>query len=83
MKLPAGKGICGYFGLIPPKDYMQINLRQYIETENGIKSVEGAISQIKEEEIIVDALKDYQGNLLLVAVNYDKNTKSIAARLRS
>ncbi len=38
------------------------------------KNVSGAIAQIKERKY-VDALKDYQGNLLLAAVNYDKKTK--------
>ena len=38
------------------------------------KSAEGAIEQIKNKEYI-DALKDYQGDLLLVGINYDKKTK--------
>lgn len=38
------------------------------------KTVSGAIAQIKERNY-VEALKDYQGNLLLAAVNYDKKTK--------
>ena len=38
------------------------------------KSAKGAISQIKEKQY-VDALKEYRGNLLLVGVNYDKQTK--------
>lgn len=38
------------------------------------KSAEGAIQQIKNKEYI-DALKDYQGDLLLVGINYDKKTK--------
>ena len=41
------------------------------------KSAEGAIQQIKNKEYI-DALKDYQGDLLLVGINYDKKTKNIA-----
>ena len=39
------------------------------------KSAKGAISQIKEKQY-VDALKEYQGNLLLVGINYEKDTKS-------
>lgn len=35
------------------------------------KTAYGAIAQIKERNY-VEALKDYQGNLLLAAVNYDK-----------
>lgn len=38
------------------------------------KSAESAISQIKEKDY-PNALKDYQGNLLLVGVNYDKEQK--------
>ena len=38
------------------------------------KSAKGAISQIKEKRY-VEALKDYQGKLLLVGINYDKATK--------
>lgn len=37
-------------------------------------SAQGAISQIKNQQY-VNALKDYKGNLLLVGINYDKNTK--------
>ena len=38
------------------------------------KSAAGALEQIKEKNY-GDALQDYQGNLLLVGVNYDKKTK--------
>lgn len=34
----------------------------------------GAIEQIKDKHY-VDAVKDYQGNLLLAGINYDKKTK--------
>lgn len=34
----------------------------------------GAIIQIKEKHYI-QALEDYKGNLLLVGINYDRNTK--------
>lgn len=39
------------------------------------KSARGAISQIKDKHY-VDALKEYQGNLLLVGINYEKDTKT-------
>ena len=39
------------------------------------KSAKGAISQIKEKQY-VDALKEYRGNLLLVGINYEKDTKT-------
>ena len=38
------------------------------------KSAVGAIEQIKEKQH-GNALKDYQGNLLLVGINYNKKTK--------
>ena len=38
------------------------------------KSAAGAIEQIMEKQY-GNALKDYQGNLLLVGINYDKKTK--------
>ena len=38
------------------------------------KSASGALAQIKNKNY-GDALKDYQGNLLLVGINYDKATK--------
>ena len=38
------------------------------------KSAAGAISQIKEKEYC-QSLEDYQGNLLLVGINYDVKTK--------
>ena len=41
------------------------------------KSAEGAISQIKKKEYC-KSLEEYQGNLLLVGVNYNKKTKEHA-----
>jgi len=38
------------------------------------KTVEGAIAQIKEKNYI-SALEAYEGNLLMVGINYDKKTK--------
>ena len=38
------------------------------------KSAEGAIAQIKQKKYF-SALKEYQGSLLLIGINYDKNTK--------
>lgn len=38
------------------------------------QSAVGAIAQIKERKY-VDSLKEYQGNLLLVGINYDRSTK--------
>lgn len=38
------------------------------------KSAEGAIEQIKAKRY-TQALEEYKGNLLLVGINYDKETK--------
>ena len=38
------------------------------------KSAIGALEQIRERQY-TNALKDYQGNLLLVGINYNKTTK--------
>lgn len=38
------------------------------------KSAEGAIAQIKEKKY-VESLKEYHGNMLLVGINYEKDTK--------
>ena len=38
------------------------------------KSAAGAIQQIKEKRY-VESLKEYQGNMLFVGMNYDKNIK--------
>lgn len=46
-----------------------INSKIYVD-----KTVEGAIAQIKDRHY-VDALKDYQGNLLLAGIDYNKKTK--------
>ena len=39
------------------------------------KSVAGALNQNQRKRINGSALKDYQGNLLLVGINYDRVTK--------
>ena len=38
------------------------------------KSVKGALDQIKKKKY-VQALEEYRGNLILVGINYDKETK--------
>lgn len=43
------------------------------------KDAVGAIAQIKEREYC-QSLEEYQGNLLLVGVNYDKKHRSIAVK---
>lgn len=54
---------------------MHFNKPAVIMELKWYKSAKGAISQIKEKQY-VDALKEYQGNLLLVGINYEKDTKT-------
>ncbi len=69
-ELPAGKGFADIV-YIPKinsdKPAMIIELKYD-------KSAEGAITQIKERKY-TESLKGYQGILLLVGINYDKQTK--------
>lgn len=44
------------------------------------KSAEGAIAQIKEKRYMA-SLKEYQGDLLLVGINYNKKTKKHECRV--
>lgn len=44
------------------------------------KSVDGAIEQIKKKEYC-KSLEEYDGNLLLVGVNYNKKTKAHECRI--
>ena len=39
------------------------------------KDAAGAIAQIKDKNY-VDALRDYEGNLILAGISYDKKTKA-------
>ena len=45
------------------------------------RSAEGAIHQI-EEKNYVKALEEYKGNVLLVGINYDKETKKHSCVIR-
>ena len=70
-ELPSGKGFADIC-FIPRRLHM--DKPAVVMELKGDKNVSGTIAQIKERKY-VDALKDYQGNLLLAAVNYDKKTK--------
>ena len=70
-ELPAGKGFADVC-MIPRKRYAD---KPAIVIElKWDKSAAGALEQIKGKNY-GNALKDYQGNLLLVGVNYDKKAK--------
>ncbi len=70
-ELPAGKGFADIC-LVPRKLYAD-KPAAVIELKWD-KSAEGAIAQIKERRYVA-ALKDYQGELLLAGINYDKRSK--------
>lgn len=70
-ELPTGKGFADIC-LIPRKIHM--DKPAVIIELKWDKSASGAIAQIKEKKYI-DALSEYQGNLLLAGINYDKKIK--------
>lgn len=70
-EMPAGKGFADIC-MIPRKKHSD-KPAVVIELKWD-KSAVGAIEQIKEKQY-GNALKEYQGNLLLVEINYNKMTK--------
>ena len=70
-ELPSGKGFADIC-MIPSKTHLD-KPAVVIELKWD-KSAAGALNQIKEKNY-GSALKDYQGNLLLVGINYDRVTK--------
>ena len=71
-ELPSGKGFADIC-LIPRKVHMD-KPAVVIELKWD-KAVAGAIAQIKDKNY-VDALKDYEGSLLLAGISYDRKTKT-------
>ena len=69
-ELPAGKG---YADLIFQPRKNNSNPAIIVELKYD-KTVVGAIQQIKEKQYS-DCLKDYSGEILLVGINYNKDTK--------
>lgn len=70
-ELPGGKGFADIC-FIPRRLHLD-KPAVVIELKYDQKA-SGALAQIKERHY-VDALKEYQGNLLLVGINYNKKTK--------
>lgn len=70
-KLPTGKGFADMVYIprkkFPEKPALVVELK-------WDKTAEGAIEQIKKKQYC-KSLEDYRGNILLVGVNYDKNTR--------
>ena len=69
-ELPAGKGYAD-IAFIPRKHTDKPAMIVELKWD---KSATGAINQIKEKQY-AGVLDEYQGNLLLVGINYDKNSK--------
>lgn len=69
-ELPTGKGFADIVYI--PKEHSK-KPAMIVELKYN-KSAEGAIAQIKEKKY-VESLKEYQGNLLLIGINYEKDTK--------
>ena len=70
-ELPAGKGYSDLV-FIPRKNHLD-KPAMIVELKWN-QTASGAISQIKKKNYL-SALESYQGNLLLVGINYDKETK--------
>lgn len=70
-ELPAGKGFADMVYL--PRKKFQEKPALVVELKWD-RSAEGAIEQIKNKQYC-KSLEEYQGNILLVGVNYDKNTR--------
>lgn len=69
-ELPSGKGFADIV-FIPKRHSDKTAIIVELKYD---KSAEGAISQIKEKRY-VDSLEEYQGDLILVGINYDKKSK--------
>ena len=76
-ELPGGKGFADLV-FVPRKKFA--DKPALVVELKWDKSAEGAIQQIKKKEYC-QSLEEYQGNLLLVAVNYDKTTKEHECRI--
>lgn len=70
-ELPGGKGFAD-MAFIPRKKYAE--KPAFLVELKWDESAEGAIHQIKEKKY-AGALEEYDGNLLLVGINYDKKTR--------
>ena len=76
-EFPTGKG---YADLVYLPRKKHNNKPAIIVELKWDKNVEGAISQIKQKNYM-QALEEYQGNLLLVGINYNKAEKSYSCMI--
>lgn len=72
-ELPSGIGFADLV-YIPKKEYIGMVPALVIELKWN-KSAQTAIDQIKEKHYC-DSIKEYTGNILLVGINYDKDSKN-------
>ena len=70
-ELPTGKGFADVC-MIPRKRY--VDKPAIVIELKWDKSAVGALDQIKEKQYC-DSIKEYTGNILLVGINYDKDSK--------
>ena len=75
-ELPSGKGFADIVFL--PKRFSD-KPAMVVELKCDA-SADGALAQIREKRY-ADSLKDYQGKLLLVGINYDKKTKEHTCKI--
>ena len=73
---PAGKGFADL--IFDPRK--NTNMPAFIVELKWGHSAEEALEQIEAKDYS-DALKNYQGEILLVGVNYDRQTKKHACRI--
>ena len=75
-ELPAGKG---FADLVFKPRSNNSNPAMIVELKYD-NSAESAIEQIKEKQYM-DCLKDYSGEVLLVGINYDKESKKHSCKI--
>ena len=77
-EFPAGRGFAD-FVFIPKPEFQNYYPALVVELKWD-KTAEGALAQIKDKEYC-RSLEEYQGNLLLVGINYNKKTKEHVCRI--
>ena len=76
-ELPTGKGVADLV-FLPRKNHLD-KPAMVVELKWN-QSVEGAIAQIKKQQYL-EALKDYEGNVLMVGINYDVKSKEHSCKI--
>lgn len=76
-ELPTGKGFADMV-FFPKKQY--IDRPALVVELKWDQDAQGAIDQIKRKNYC-ESLKDYKGNVFLVGINYDKNTRKHQCRI--